>query len=188
MSPPEISYLVVNQISAMVAYWDRDEICRFANHAYLEWFGRTAAEMEGISLRALLGPLYEKNLPYIRRALRGEKQIFERQIPLPNGELRESIATYTPHFVDGVVLGFTAHVANVSRLRERERALEAALREKDEARRLVHTLSGLLPICAQCKSIRDEDECWHNLEEYVSQRAAVRFTHGLCPKCLREFT
>lgn len=171
----------------MVAFWDCDQKCIFANSAYMDWFGRTAEEMKGITMKALLGPLYEKNLPYILGALRGKKQIFERQIPLPKGGVRESIATYTPEIIDGVLVGFSAHVADVTSLRNRERALEVALKEKDEAQAEARTLRGLLPICAGCKSIRDAKNDWCSLEEYVSQRTEVTFTHGMCPACVSRF-
>ncbi len=43
-------------------------------------------------------------------------------------------------------------------------------------------LSGVLPICACCKKIRD-GECWKMLEEFISQNSQADFTHGLCPEC-----
>lgn len=187
MNSAQIALKVVNQISAMVAFWDHDQKCVFANSAYMEWFGRSPEEMKAITLKELLGPLYEKNLPYILGALRGEKQIFERQIPLPQGGVRESIATYTPEIVDGVLLGFSVHVADVTLLRDRERALEVALWEKNKAQAEAQTLRGLLPICAGCKSIRDTKNEWHSLEEYVSRRAEVTFTHGMCPACISKY-
>ena len=113
----------------MVAYWDAGQKCVFANAAYVEWFGKTPAEMAGISLKELLGPLYEKNLPYILGALAGERQVFERRITLPSGDTRDSIATYTPDFVDGVARGFVAHVAEVTSLRLREAALQQTIQE-----------------------------------------------------------
>lgn len=119
---------IINHIPSMVAYWDANERCAFANAAYLEWFGRTPREMTGISLKELLGPIYERNLPYIRGALRGEKQVFERQITLPGGEVRDSIATYTPDVADGRVLGFSVVVSDVTPLRRAQRDLEEALR------------------------------------------------------------
>jgi len=49
----------------------------------------------------------------------------------------------------------------------------------------VRMLSGLLPICASCKKIRDEQDQWQHLETYIRQRSSADFTHGLCPECLR---
>ena len=168
----------------MVAYWDADQRCVFSNDAYRQWFGKSPAQMKGMTLKELLGPsLYEKNLPYILAALKGERQVFERRIPLPGGEIIESIATYTPDVVDGVVRGFSVHVADVTILREREAALERAIRERDEAQAEAQTLRGLLPICGFCKAIRDESGNWIPIESYVSTHSPAKFTHGFCPKC-----
>jgi hypothetical protein len=46
------------------------------------------------------------------------------------------------------------------------------------------TLSGLLPICAYCKRIRDDKDYWREVEAYVRSRAPVEFSHGICPVCL----
>jgi hypothetical protein len=43
-----------------------------------------------------------------------------------------------------------------------------------------------LPICASCKQIRDEGGLWHHLETYFTEHFAVRFTHGICPDCVRQ--
>ncbi len=170
---------VVNHISAMVAYWDRDQRCVFSNEAYLEWFGKTPEQMTGMTMRELLGPLYEKNLPYILGALQGEKQVFERRIPLPQGGARDTIATYTPDIVDGEVLGFSVLVADVTLLREREAALEQALREKEEMLAQVRELTGLLPVCAWCRKIKDDEGYWSQFEEYVKAHSKADITHGI---------
>jgi transcriptional regulator with GAF, ATPase, and Fis domain len=50
----------------------------------------------------------------------------------------------------------------------------------------VKTLQGLLPICAHCKKIRDDQDNWQPMEFYISQHSAAKFSHGVCPDCLRE--
>jgi two-component system, response regulator PdtaR len=47
----------------------------------------------------------------------------------------------------------------------------------------VRTLSGLIPICASCKKIRDDKGFWEQLEHYISSHSDATFTHGLCPEC-----
>ena len=42
---------------------------------------------------------------------------------------------------------------------------------------------GLLPICADCKKIRDEEDKWWPLEQYIATRTDAKFTHTLCPGC-----
>ena len=66
----QIGFRVADHIQAMLAYWDKNQLCRFANRAYLEWFGKTPEEMiDKITMKDLLGPLYEQNLPYIVEVL-----------------------------------------------------------------------------------------------------------------------
>lgn len=120
---------VVNNVTAMLAYWDKNQVCRFANNAYREWFGKTKEEMiDKITMKELLGPLYEKNLPHILGALKGIPQTFEREIPLPSGGTRHAIANYIPDIENGEVKGFFVHVADVTPLKK----LEFELRNKEK--------------------------------------------------------
>lgn len=127
-----LGLLVSDHISAMLAYWDKDQICRFANVAYLEWFGKNRDEMIGkITLKELLGSIYERNLPFIELALAGQKQTFEREITTPSNEKRNAIANYYPHIVDGEVRGFFVHVADITPIKNLEKELITLLeREK----------------------------------------------------------
>lgn len=114
----ENAFRVAENTDAMLAFWDKDLRCKFANSSYLKWFGKSPLEMiDKITLPELLGQLYPKNLPYITGALKGVVQVFERDITLPNGEIRSTIATYKPEIKDGVVMGFYAHVADISALK-----------------------------------------------------------------------
>ena len=58
--------------------------------------------------------------------------------------------------------------------------------ELQEALDNVKTLSGLIPICAKCKKIRDDEGYWHQVETYVRDHTEARFSHGMCPDCFRE--
>ena len=108
--------LLVDHVPSMLAYWDRDLKCRFANRAYETWFGVNPDSLVGTSIRELLGPqLFALNEPHIRAALNGEEQVFERVVPGPGGVKRHSLATYVPDLVDGEVMGFIAHVTEVTR-------------------------------------------------------------------------
>jgi len=123
---------MVDHVPAMLAYWDLNLQCRFANHAYERWFGVNPDSLVGTSIKGLLGPeLFALNEPYIRGALGGTEQLFERAVPGPDGVCRHSLATYVPDMVNGQVVGFIAHVADVTRLKETEAALrtEAVQRE-----------------------------------------------------------
>ena len=77
-----------------------------------------------------------------------------------------------------------------ARLNAGARILDLQVRLADQVRELetalanIRKLTGLLPICAYCKSIRDDSNYWHRVEEYVSEHSDVTFSHGICPKCL----
>jgi CheY-like chemotaxis protein len=63
---------------------------------------------------------------------------------------------------------------------------EFLIRELQTALTKVKKLTGLLPICSGCKKIRNDAGYWSQVEEYLSEHADVRFSHGICPSCVRE--
>ena len=67
------------------------------------------------------------------------------------------------------------------RLAEKER--EKLIAELRDALANLKRLSGLLPICASCKKIRDDQGYWHQVENYMQDHAEVEFSHGICPEC-----
>jgi len=126
--------LLVDHVPSMLAYWDRDLRCRFANRAYERWFGVDSDSLVGTSIKDLLGPqLFALNEPHIRAALNGIEQLFERVVPGPDGVQRHSLASYVPDVVDGQVVGFIAHVTEVTKLKETEAALRAEASQREIA-------------------------------------------------------
>lgn len=70
-----------------------------------------------------------------------------------------------------------------------EQQLAARLRVAERLlalQREVSELSGLLPICSYCKSIRDDHNYWQQLEGYLSTHTEATFSHGICPKCYQK--
>lgn len=126
-SEPYYMRRLVDHVPSMLAYWDKDLRCRFANRAYKTWFGVDPDKLIGSPMQELLGPtLFEMNKPHIMAALRGEEQTFERVVPGPNGVQRHSLANYVPDIVNGQVLGFLVQVTEVTKLKQVEAALRAS--------------------------------------------------------------
>ncbi|ROQ91202.1 transporter substrate-binding domain-containing protein [Desulfosoma caldarium] len=67
-----------------------------------------------------------------------------------------------------------------------EKDKERLIQELREALENVRKLRGLLPICAYCKKIRDDQGYWNQLESYITQHAEVTFTHSVCPECSKK--
>jgi len=58
--------------------------------------------------------------------------------------------------------------------------------ELQQALDRVKTLSGLLPICASCKKIRDDRGYWNQIEAYIEAYSEAQFSHGICPECAQK--
>jgi len=74
-----------------------------------------------------------------------------------------------------------------------ERKIQQQNREKDdliaklqEALDNVKKLSGLIPICSNCKKIRNDEGYWKQIEGYISEHSEARFSHGICPECAKK--
>ena len=94
----------------------------------------------------------------------------------------------TRWFDAAALLGLVLAIAAVPLLRVRQ--LRARARELDkrvqEAVGELKVLSGLLPMCAWCKKIRDDQGYWSRIEAYLSARTDAQFTHGICPDCTKK--
>jgi PAS domain S-box-containing protein len=129
---------MLDALPAMVGYWDRDLRNRMANAAYVGFFGKSPQEMQGIHISEVLGQeLYEKNLPYMEGALRGEPQLFDREIRTPSGKIRYTQASYIPDVdEEDEVRGFFVLVTDITERRRIEEELEHSHDRLAEAERL----------------------------------------------------
>lgn len=66
------------------------------------------------------------------------------------------------------------------------RELERVSKDLNDAKEAIKNLHGILPICANCKRIRDDNDQWQNLEKYIEAHSRAAFSHGLCDKCCKE--
>jgi len=64
-----------------------------------------------------------------------------------------------------------------------QQRLAQRVRELEEAASNITQLHGLLPICSYCKNVRTDQDYWEQVEDYVSEHSALRFSHGICPGC-----
>ncbi len=80
-----------------------------------------------------------------------------------------------------------ARVQVGQRVVELQSALADRVEELQEALSQIKTLEGLIPICMYCHKIRDDRELWHRMEVYIQERSDAKFSHGLCPECLKKY-
>ena len=100
---------------------------------------------------------------------------------------------------DGLDVGADGYIARPISNRELKARVDAmariyvAERERDrlivdlkEALSKVKLLSGLLPICSNCKKIRDDQGYWNQIEKYIGEHSNAQFSHGICPECAKK--
>ena len=71
-------------------------------------------------------------------------------------------------------------------LRQGKKILAQQHRELEDAMAEIKQLKGIIPICASCKKMRDDEGYWHQVETYLSTHSDAEFSHGICPDCLKE--
>ena len=99
------------------------------------------------------------------------------------GEIRHIFATVA--MIPGTKIGVSSFSDITDRkLIEEERA--KLIEDLQEAVAEVKTLSGLLPICASCKKIRDDKGYWTQIESYIKDHSEAEFSHGICPECAKK--
>ncbi len=103
----------------------------------------------------------------------------------PDG--KDNVVEYTavPIKVQGktITIGIDRDITERKRIEEER---EHLIKELQDALADVKTLSGLVPICANCKQIRDDQGFWMQVESYIQERSQARFSHGICPDCMKK--
>ncbi|WPB56279.1 EAL domain-containing protein [Xylophilus sp. GOD-11R] len=131
--------LVLDTVPSVMIYWDRDQVCRFANRACEAWFGRPMDAILGAQARDVLGPvLYAEKRHRLDAALRGEPQRFEQTIARPDGSPRHSLTFHVPDLLDGEVVGTLVQVTDITSLKETEQALRREAESLQRTNWLLH--------------------------------------------------
>ncbi len=79
----------------------------------------------------------------------------------------------------GRELGTLLVLRDITERKQKFEELQAAMEQ-------IKTAQGILPICASCKNIRDDDGHWQQVESYISRFTDAKFTHGICPECMKK--
>src|SRR5450432_3366979 len=72
------------------------------------------------------------------------------------------------------------------RIVELQRSLADRVHELEESLTSVKQLQGMLPICSYCKKIRDDQNYWQKVQNYISDHSDAQFSHGVCPSCYED--
>ena len=89
----------------------------------------------------------------------------------------------TPHYTDKVLTAYVIIFHDITARRMIEMEKESAIIELQHAITQIKTLEGILPVCASCKKIRDDDGEWEQMESYMAKHSKAQFSHSICPDC-----
>jgi Protein of unknown function (DUF3365) len=111
-----------------------------------------------------------------------------RQFEAPGAEARMALGHAGLWLIGaiGLYCGALDLRRHVRGRRQAEAEREQVISQLREALAEVKTLSGLIPICASCKKIRDDQGYWTQIETYLKEHSNAQFSHGLCLDCLRK--
>lgn len=119
--------------------------------------------------------------------VKGAKEYICEPSKEKDGQLHHFIVTAKPILDNnGGLFGiveFFQDITERKRLEDENRQLIASLQCSLEK---VNLLRGLLPICATCKKVRDDNGYWSQIESYISQHSEAQFSHGICPACAKK--
>jgi len=174
---------LVDNGQAGILLLDTKGVIREANEPFARRFGFTASGVVGQCIFSLFPEALarERGRKFAEAAAAGIPMRFQDLQADRHWEHR-----LTP-IVDGTgrVTGMTVFSLDVTDRVEAERARERLIGELRDALAKVKTLSGLIPICAHCKRIRNDKGYWQQVEQYVVEHTDADFSHGLCNDCLR---
>lgn len=104
-------------------------------------------------------------------------------------ELRRSMDSLEDQVQDRTTELQSANQQLKQEIQEKSEAEAALMKERDRLRdtlEQVRTLKGLIPICANCKKIRDDHGYWNQIESYIRAHSDAEFSHGICPECAKK--
>jgi PAS domain S-box-containing protein len=173
--------------SSAIAIIEPDTVITMVNDAFCQMIGYTKEEAIGMSWTQRVPPEDLDRLKEFNR------QLFANPLDVPekyeikfyrkNGELRQAwMSVALIQSGRKIISSFI----DITERKHVEADREKLIVELQQALTEVKTLSGLLPICASCKKIRDDMGYWNSLEAYLMKHSSAQFTHGICPECMAK--
>ena len=139
-----------------------------------------------INSEEFLRMVHEEDRPMVRNAmedgLKGASYTVDFRVITGKGKIKclQAIGELIHNGQTSVLKGI---VQDITERKEQENKQKKLMNELQEAFARIKTLSGLIPICANCKRIRDDRGYWQRMERYIEERSQAEFTHSLCPDC-----
>lgn len=161
-----------------------------ANKALSDMMGFTEQEIQGCNILDVTHPDdRERSAALFRKLFSGAIPLFqqEKRCMKSDGEiLWVNLTTTALCDEEGKVMYALCMIEDISNRKLAEQERENLVRELQEAMANIKILKGLLPTCAWCNRVRDDNGSWKKIETYIQEHSDASFTHGICPECLKK--
>jgi sigma-B regulation protein RsbU (phosphoserine phosphatase) len=160
------------------------------NPAAERLFGYSAEEIMGRSIAALFPKDRRDEMLDILASIRRGDVVGAQETERlhKDGRIIPVSATVSPvKNGAGEIIGASAITRDISRQKQAEFERQQLIQSLINTSQQVRTLTGLLPICATCKRIRDDKGYWQQVETYISKNSEITFSHSICPACAEEY-
>ncbi len=178
---------IIDSASSVIATTDLEGKMTYANPAFLKKWGFDRAE-EFLGRPFVEFWMVEKRLDEVMEALQGEG-VWSDEIKAKrkDGSLFDvQVSAAMVRDREGNPVALTSTSIDITKRKQAEAQREKLIIELKDALAKIKTLSGIIPICAKCKKIRDDEGYWNQVEVYVRDHTEAEFSHGLCPECVAE--
>lgn len=156
-----------------------------ANPAAIAYYGWNLKELTAKKITDINVLTKDQVFQEMQRAKMEQRRHFFFKHCLSNGDLRDVEVFSGPIVFQKKSLLFSIIHDITDRIRaEQER--EKLINELQEALKEIKTLRGIIPICSNCKNIRNDEGAWDRLEKYISEKSNAEFSHGICPDCVKK--
>lgn len=163
----------------------KTERIEYANAAAQRVFGHKDTPLVGRRFSVLLPPEDRTSAQEILEKLKVHDAVFTMDLARADGQPVSMDLTATIvrwRSTDFVVLT----LRDIAERLKAEQERECLVNELQEALANVRMLSGMLPICASCKRVRDDQGYWNQIEAYIRDHSEAEFSHSICPDCARK--
>ena len=165
-----------------------DGTYRYVNRAFSSAFGKRPEEVIGQRIWDIFDAAEaEQRMAVVKKAFAtGQTIVFDVRVPAASGD-RFFITSVRPQLDEAAKVASVVCISKEITERKRvEVEREQLIQDLQDALAKVRTLSGLLPICAHCKKVRDDEGYWTRIESYISAHTRAEFSHGICPDCVGQ--
>lgn len=181
---------LIDSIPDLIFYKNKESVYLGCNNAFCEFVGGPKSEIINKTDFDLFPEGVAENFREMDRIMldeRGGEIRNEEWVSFPNGKKALLETLKTPYYSPSKeILGLIGISRDITARKQNEEEKAKLIGELQKTIGEIKTLSGLLPICASCKNIRDDKGYWNKIETYIAHHSEAEFTHSICQECAKK--